>query len=165
MPAAQTKSELLHATTLEFAKLQTLLSSLDPALVDREDAEGWTIRDVIAHRAHWADLFLHWHAEGLAGGEVQTPAPGYKWNQLKTYNAMVRAQASGRDWTQVQADLVAAQGRLRAYLEAANEAELYTKHLYPWMNDWTLARWAEAAGASHYRSALKTIRKMVRDLS
>jgi hypothetical protein len=50
-----------------------------------------------------------------------------------------------------------------AYLEAADDADLYTKHLYSWMNDWSLGRWAEAAGASHYRSAAKTIRKMLRE--
>lgn len=163
MPAAQNHAELLTVTKLEFAKLQTLLAGVDPGRVDRPDADGWTIREVIAHRAHWVVLFLQWRAAALAGHDVQTPAPGYKWTQLTAYNALVREQAAERDWAQVNADLSAAHARLLACLEAADDAELYTKHLYPWMNDWTLGRWAEAAGASHYRSAAKTIRKMLRE--
>ena len=95
MPAARSRDELIQVTTRDYAKLQKLLETVDVALVERVDADGWSIRDVIAHRAHWADLFLHWHAEAVAGRAVQTSADGYKWSQLKDYNVMILAQSAG----------------------------------------------------------------------
>jgi len=162
MPAATSKADLHATCTKDYAKLRALIDPLKATEAGQKDADGWSIRDVIAHRAHWAGLFLTWQADSAAGLPVQTPAPGYKWNQLKAYNAVVLAQTATRDWAQVREDLDAAQTRLMAYIDRASDADLYTAHLYSWMNDWTLGRWAEAAGASHYRSAAKTIRKMLR---
>ena len=62
MPAARSRDELIQVTTRDYAKLQKLLEAVDTAFVERADADGWSIRDVIAHRAHWAELFLHWRA-------------------------------------------------------------------------------------------------------
>lgn len=165
MPAATTKHALLEVCEAEYEKLRKLIDPLGDDLAVLRDAEGWSIRDVILHRAHWAGLFVHWRMQGEAGMAVQTPAPGYKWNQLKTYNTMVRAQTESRDWEGAKNDLALAHARLMENLCASTQEELYTKGLFPWMNSWTLGRWAEANGASHYRSASKFIRKRLRELS
>ena len=68
-----------------------------------EDADATSIKHVVGHRAHWIELFLGWYADGLAGGTVEIPAPGYKWNQLKAYNAMVRKQQADLNWRDVAA--------------------------------------------------------------
>ena len=164
MPASN-RTELLAVTEKEYAKLLKTLGGLDADLVVRPGpGDDGSIKDTLAHRAHWLRLFLGWYGDGKAGKAVQTPAPGYKWNQLKEYNAKVREESRSKSWKEVVAELKRAHGDLLKLLNDLDDAELYTTHLYPWTNDWTLGRWAEASGASHYRSANKHIRKIVRDL-
>ncbi len=164
MPAAKTRDELLFILQKEYDKLMKTLADVDAdiaVLASKDDAT--TIKDTIAHRTHWIGLYLGWYGDGKAGKDVQTPAKGYKWNQLKEYNAKVRTASQPVPWKDILTAFEAAHEKLTAMLTALDNAALYTKHLYPWMNNWTLGRWAESAGPSHYRSAHKYIRKILRE--
>ncbi|MEO0689307.1 MAG: ClbS/DfsB family four-helix bundle protein [Pseudomonadota bacterium] len=164
MPAATSKAELLAVHDKEFDKLTRLIATLDAsAALWATEKDDTRIKDVLAHRAHWIGLFFTWVEDGEKGEDVQTPAPGYKWNQLKSYNAMVRETYAKLAWEDVQANLEERAHSLRAFIEATDETRLYTPHLYPWMNDWTLGRWAEASGPSAFRSAARYIRKANRE--
>jgi hypothetical protein len=44
-----------------------------------------SIKDVLAHRAHWIGLFFQWLDEGRSS--AQMPDHGVKWSELKPYNA------------------------------------------------------------------------------
>lgn len=93
--AANDKDELRAVTEKEFAKLIKLLDGLDDRLADQLSAEDdVSIKQVIGHRVHWMDMFFGWYEDGKAGKEVEVPAPGYKWNQLKPYNAKVYEAAA-----------------------------------------------------------------------
>ncbi|MBY5933792.1 ClbS/DfsB family four-helix bundle protein [Tateyamaria omphalii] len=163
MPAAQNKADLAAITTKEFEKLNTLLD-LIPADRAMEPVEDDTsIKDVIGHRAHWIDLFFGWYEDGQAGRAVFFPAEGYKWNDLKRYNADLRARQADLDWPGAVALLRNNHKRLRAFIETRSEAELYDGPLKGSNNKWRLGRWVEATGPSHYRSASKFIRKAVRE--
>ena len=163
MPAATNKADLIAVTIKDFEKLDKLLSGLDAekaTWIYPED--GLSIRDVIAHRAHWIGLYLSWYEDGLAGLDVQTPAPGYKWNQLKAYNGRIYDIAKRYSWDEILTCFRTRHQSLLDHIEGLDDAALYTKHLHPWMNDWPLGRWAEASGASHYRSAAKYARKIIK---
>ena len=108
MPAATSKADLLAVTSREWAKLETLMASVPPDIAELPDADGWSIRDVLVHRAHWIDLFLGWQTAAEAGAQVHMPAKGYKWSELKPYNAEVRERA------QVMAATAAARHRSEA---------------------------------------------------
>lgn len=164
MPA-ETKDELIAIFNKEFSKLDALLQDLDTQTALVKDADDTSIKDVIAHRAHWIDLFLGWYHDGQAGKTVQFPAPGYKWNDLKRYNADLRAAQSGLDWPAAKALLHDRKDRLLGFLEDASNDALYGGPMTGANNDWTPGRWAEAAGPSHFRSASKYIRKRLRDLA
>lgn len=97
--AATSKSELLEITEKEFTKLNTLLDKIDLKTATRKGEENTSLKDVVAHRAHWIDLFLGWYKDGEAGKDVFFPAKGYKWNQLKEYNKKLRAQHAGLNWS------------------------------------------------------------------
>lgn len=86
MPA-HTKAELLSLTEKEFDKLCRLIGPINADIAMKKDEDDTSIKDVIAHRAHWIELFLGWYRDGAAGREVHFPAEGYKWNELKRYNA------------------------------------------------------------------------------
>lgn len=162
MPAATCKADLLSVTELEFTKLSKLLSSVseDLALAKEEDT---SIKDTVAHRAHWIHLFLGWYGDGQAGKEVFFPAKGYKWNDLKRYNAELRRRQAQMTWQEALEALSAAHEALVHLMSRLDDAALYGGPMKGANSAWTTGRWAEAAGPSHYRSAAKYIRKRIRD--
>ena len=161
MPA-QTKTDLITITLKEYDKLTKLIAGLDSRFALRKREEDTSIKDVIAHRAHWIDLFLGWYRDGRQGKVVHFPAEGYKWNDLKRYNAELRRMQSDMEWSEAIDFLSENHKRLMAFLEARSEDELYGRPMKGAKNAWTTGRWAEAAGPSHYRSASKYIRGVIR---
>lgn len=161
MPATD-KAALIEVCEKEFAKLDTMLGTIDATDALIKDEDDTSIKDVVAHRAHWITLFLGWYADGQAGKTVHFPALGYKWNDLKRYNADLRARQSDLDWAAALALLRKNAGLLLAFMQDASEAELYGGPMKGANNKWTPGRWAEAAGPSHYRSATKYIRQRLK---
>ncbi|MBV2358740.1 ClbS/DfsB family four-helix bundle protein [Thalassococcus sp. CAU 1522] len=160
MPAATTKKDLSAITASEFAKFERVLDSVPEALRLKPDpgADDTTLKDIAGHRAHWIALFLDWYARGQAGEPVEMPAPGYKWNELRRFNADLRAAQAGLDWDAARTLLRDNHARLMDFIAARDDAALYGAPMPGGGNAWTPGRWAEAAGASHYRSAAKYIR-------
>jgi len=163
--AATSQAELLAVTDKEFAKFIAVCEGVPEALAMVKDADDTSIKDVVAHRAHWTQLFLGWYHDGLAGKEVHFPAPGYKWNELKRYNAALRAQQAGLEWPAAMALVRGSHAQLRAFIASSDDSILYAGPMKGARNAWTPGRWAEAAGPSHYRSAAKYIRARMRQLS
>lgn len=156
--AATDKAGLLDITGLEWLKLAALIDRIEDDVALAKDADDTSIKDVIAHRAHWIDLFLGWYRDGQAGKDVAFPAPGYKWNELDRYNADLRAAQSGLDWPGAQAMLVDRKVALVNFINGLDDSALYGGPMKGARNAWPPGRWAEAAGASHFRSAAKYIR-------
>ena len=161
MPATS-KSDLITVTEAEFAKLQKALQPVEAAVAMVKDGDDTSIKDVVAHRAHWIALFLGWYADGQTGKAVHFPAEGYKWNELKRYNADLRERQAGLNWAAAKDLLDQRHGELCAFLTDHSDAELYGGPMKGAKNNWTPGRWAEAAGASHYRSATKYVRARLR---
>ena len=164
MPA-QNKSELLTATRTEFDKLAKLIGQVRPDHALVKDEDNTSIKDVIAHRAHWIALFLGWYHDGQAGKQVDFPAKGYKWNELKRYNADLRQAQADLSWHDAVQQLETRKDELVAFIEARSDADLYGGPMKGANNDWRPGRWAEAAGSSHFRSAAKYLRARLKALS
>ena len=160
--AAINKSELIEITQKEFAKLDKLVDSIDAGSAMSKDDDDISIKDVVAHRAHWIDLFRGWYADGMAGKTVFFPAEGYKWNDLKRYNAELRLSQADLGWTGACDMLRAGHEKLLAFINSCSNQDLYGGPMKGANNNWTPGRWAEAAGPSHYRSAAKYIRSRLK---
>jgi hypothetical protein len=160
--AAKSKSELLSIAQKEFEKLGKLIDSIDANTAMKKGDEDTSIKDVVAHRAHWIELFLGWYADGLAGKIVYFPAEGYKWNDLKRYNCDLRKRQSNLNWPEAVALLRANYTKLTDFIQGCPEAELYGGPMKGANNAWTPGRWAEAAGPSHFRSASKFLRSSIK---
>lgn len=162
MPAATTKAQLLEIAAKEFDKLSLLLERVGDELAVAKDDDDTSVKDTVAHRAHWIGLFLGWYHDGLAGKKVHFPAEGYKWSELKRYNADLRADQADLGWSEACAKLRDAHAELIDFIEAHSAEDLYAGPMAGANNEWTPGRWAEAAGPSHYRSASKYIRHRLR---
>lgn len=163
--AAKSKTELLETTKREFEKLIALITPLEADGALQKVDEDASIKDVIAHRAQWIDLFLGWYTDGLAGHIVYFPAEGYKWSDLKRYNADLRQAQSNLDWAEAVEMLNANHNKLVAFIKGCGDADLYAWPMKGANNAWKPGRWAEAAGASHFRSASKFVRATLRKLT
>ena len=161
MPAATTKSDLIAVTEMEYGKLTKLLDTIDPATA-MEKIDDVSIKDVIGHRAHWIDLFLGWYHDGQAGIPVHFPAKGYKWNDLTRYNADLRQKQASLGWDDARALLDKKAAALLEFMRDHSDKDLYGSPMKGANNNWTTGRWAEATGPSHYRSAAKYIRSVLR---
>lgn len=164
MPAATNRDDLIAACEREFAKLSGLLDGVTEAEASAPDADGWSIRDVIAHRAHWIALFLRWWSDGRAGREVHMPDAGVGWGDLKTYNAALRDRNAELSHDEARKRLRDGHGALMDLLDRLDDADLYGGPMVGGNGKWTAGRYAEAAGASHYRSAAKFVRGRLRSL-
>jgi hypothetical protein len=162
--AATSREALLAVTEMEFEKLQKVIAKVPDTLALEKDGEDTCLRDILCHRAHWIDLFLGWYRDGLAGKEVHFPAKGYKWNELKTYNAMLREKHANVSWKQAQQGLLEGHEKLTGFIESKADIELYGSPMKGARNNWTPGRWAEAAGPSHYRSAAKYLRQRLKEV-
>ena len=162
MPAATNKTDLISVTEKDWEKLLSALEKVNEELASKK-VDGVSIKDVTGHRAHWIELFLGWYSDGLAGKQVFMPAKGYKWNELNAYNAKLREDQAGFGFDAAKNLLVANHGKMLAFLEGCSDADLYGAPMAGGNGKWTAGRFAEASGASHYRSATKFIRKCLRD--
>ncbi|WP_417804658.1 ClbS/DfsB family four-helix bundle protein [Thalassospira lucentensis] len=164
MPAATNKTDLLAVFDKELAKLRKTLDGVDEAKASLSAPDDdATIKGVIAHRTHWMGMFHGWYENGVAGREVHVPAKGYKWNQLKEYNARLYAKGNQTPWSVLLAGFETACDKLRQFIAAQDEDTLYTSGAHAWTGKWTLGRYAEASGPSHFRSANTYIRKVLRN--
>ena len=64
MAAAHNKSELMKVTAKEWDRIYPLLKDLPEELAVLPDEEGFSIKDVVVHRAHWIGLFLRCYHDG-----------------------------------------------------------------------------------------------------
>lgn len=162
MPAATNATDLTAITKKEYARLRNLIDPIPEAQALQKREDDTSIKDVVGHRAHWIKLFLGWYRDGQAGRVVHFPAPGYKWSQLKDFNAALRDAQIDMGWGASCALLARRHRQLLGLLNGLDDAALYGAPMKGARNDWTTGRWAEAAGASHYRSASKWIRACLR---
>jgi hypothetical protein len=165
MPAATTRDDLIAVTLKEWAKLDALIDTVPEAVARHPFEDHTSIKDVIAHRAHWIGLFFQWLDEGE---QAQMPDHGVKWSELKPYNAGLRETYRPLSWAEARDRLSAAHARLLRWMEDTDEATMYGGPMPGGNGKWTAGRFAEAAGPSHYRSAAKYVRaclRQARDLS
>ena len=160
--AAKNKTELLLSNEQEFAKLEKLIEQISDEQALLKDSNDTSIKDIIAHRAHWIDLFLGWYSDGIMGKEVHFPAKGYKWNELKRYNSVLRNQQQHLRWNEARILLKEKYIELKQFLEGLSNEDLYSGPMKGAKNHWTPGRWAEAAGPSHFRSASKYLRSRLK---
>lgn len=162
MPATS-RTELRQVTEKEFEKLSRLLEGIDANTALAKDEDDTSIKDVVAHRAHWIRLFLGWYEDGRSGKEVFFPAQGYNWSELKRYNRDLRSRQADVTWIEACSMLAEAHHTLSDFMKNRTNRQLYGGPMAGARNNWTTGRWAEAAGPSHYRSATNYIRARLRN--
>lgn len=121
--------------------------------------DGWTIKDLLAHLDEWHRMFLRWHRDGVAGRSPAMPAEGYKWNELRELNRVIREKRKIASWKRVLTAFEGSYAEVLSLAEGLSERQLLSPGHFAWTKKYTVTTYLGANTASHYRFAIKTLKK------
>ena len=163
MPRPTNKNDLINAIQREHAALERLLAPLSEDEMEwTPGAEGWSIKDILAHLHAWAQMYLGWYAAGRQGLSPHLPADGYNWAQLPALNAEIYRTHHQLPLANVLTQYRASHATILAAVQQMDEAELFTPGRYGWTNANALAAYVISVTSSHDVWACKEIRKVLR---
>jgi hypothetical protein len=160
----RSKQVLLDDIRAEHDSLCALLHQIPKARWREHGVWGddWTVCDLVAHLAEWQRMFLAWHEAGLKGTAPQMPAPGYKWSEMPRLNRAIWRKHRSRAPAAVRADFDQGYRRILRVGEGLLPAQLLVPGHFPWTGRHGLVTYLGANTASHYRFAIKAIKRWLR---
>jgi hypothetical protein len=162
VPIPKTRVELIELVTTSFAKLQTELDQVGPALAETPCVDDWSVKDLLAVRAWWTESVLEWIEAGRRGESPVTPRPGYKWNETPRLNAWVVREARNQSYRKVRGRLERGEKRVLATIRTLDDRELLEVGVFNWAGKWPIARWISLNTARQYTTARTLIRRALR---
>lgn len=160
MPRPVDKSQLLLEAQQEKEKLFNYLSGLTREQKIQSGIVGeWSVKDMLAHLHEWHLLVLGWLSATKRGDIPAIPADGYNWAALPALNKMFFERNRNVTLEEMEASFLKSYQAVLDEINKLNDDDLCTQGLYPWMNKNTLAAYFNSCTTSHYRWALKEIRK------
>lgn len=160
-----TRDALLDEIDREYATLKALIDNVPRREMSDStvNSGSWSLKDVLAHIADWAERCETWCDAGLRGEVPTPPGPGYKWNETPRLNHDIYQKRKGHSLTRVLRDFYAGHDALVRRAKSMDEADLCEPHRFEWCGPtWSVAKHIRANTASHYRWATKHFRKWLR---
>ncbi len=158
------KEDLVESIEEEYHNLRRLLDTI-PASRHKEPGvwgDGWTIDDLVSHLSEWHRLFLGWYRAGLAGETPDMPARGYRWNETPRLNLDIWRKHDGRPTKEVWSEFEASHVEVLQLARRASSEELLSSGYFPWTGKNSLATYLAPNTASHYRFAVKVVKRWLR---
>ena len=122
-----------------------------------------TPQEIIAYQLGWMKLLLSWDSNELAGKEVVTPSPGYKWNQLGGLYQSFYDQYRDESLSQLIKLFVSAVDELIQWLSGFSEEELFRPGGRKWAastpSNWPIWKWTHINTVAPFKSFRSKIRK------
>jgi hypothetical protein len=125
--------------------------------------DSWTVTDLVAHLAEWQLMFLTWYEDGLRGVTPKMPSQGYKWNETPKLNRAIWAKHRFRTAEAIRAEFDAGFIRILEIVETLSPDQLLDPGHFRWTGKNSLATYLAPNTASHYRFALKMIKRWLND--
>lgn len=159
-----TKQALIDDITTEHDRLCDLLGAIpeqqwiDPGVW----GDDWTLVDLVAHLAEWQSMFLTWYHTGLERGDPAMPAPGYKWNETPALNRAIREKHRLRSADDVYSDFEQGYQKIMKLARESSAGQLLQSGYYDWTGVYPLTTYLGPNTSSHYRFAIKVIKRWLR---
>jgi hypothetical protein len=158
MTAISSRRYLRAEIDEEHGRLLALIDRVPPSLwkSSRVNAAGWSLKDVLAHVADWAEQCDGWCALGDTLKDMTPPAAGFKWSETRELNHAIYLKRRRHALARVLRDFNAAHEALRSRAITMPEADLLSVGRFAWCGKaWSVAKHIRANTAAHDRWASK----------
>ena len=122
-----------------------------------------TPREMIAYQLGWMGLIRGWDSDELAGKEVITPAPGYKWNQMGAIYEGFYATYNTQSLSELNQLYKEAVSSLIDWLQGFSADELFQPGGRKWAqstpSNWPIWKWVHINTAAPFKTFRSKIRK------
>ena len=124
--------------------------------------DGWSVKDLVAHLTAWHGLFLRWYEEGQAGKKPEIPAPGYKYSEIGKLNRAIWREHREESVQAVMEGFESSYVRVLKLARSLSEPQLIEAGHFAWTGKNGLKTYLGANTASHYRFAVKVLKRWSR---
>jgi hypothetical protein len=149
---------------MEHDRLSALLREIPESRYRERGVWGddWTLCDLISHLAEWQHMFLRWYNEGLKSGKPEMPAAGYKWNEIPRLNRAIWAKHRLRSYREARADFESGYRKILNLVKKLSPQSLLSPGYFVWTGSYPLTTYLGPNTASHYRFAIKVVKRWQR---
>jgi|GEM_PF-6795928 len=165
MPLISSRRELIAEIDTENAKLLSLIDRVprEAWITSSVNSAGWSLKDVLAHVADWAQRCEKWCALGDSLDAMTPPARGFKWTETRELNHAIYLKRRSHTLARVLKDYRAAHEALRLRAMTMPEADLLSIGRFAWCGKaWSVAKHIRANTAVHDRWAAKHFNAVVK---
>jgi hypothetical protein len=161
----ESKQALMNDIRTEHDALCARLAGISTARWDEPGVwgDGWTLSDLVAHLAEWQHMLLGWYQDGLRGALPDMPAPGFKWSQTPQLNRAIWEKHRSRSQATVRADFDSGYAQIVHIVEGLSPQQLLEAGHFEWTGKHPLTTYLAPNTASHYRFAIKAIKRWQKD--
>ena len=117
------------------------------------------LKQILAHLYAWHRLFLTWYASG-PDGQPALPAPGFNWRQTPDLNRKLDLEMESIGMESIRRRLKRSHGRVMKTVHGLTEKQLMEPGHFDWTGKNPIASYIVPNTASHYRWAIKKIKKL-----
>lgn len=158
------KQQFLDDIQGAHASLMKLLHTLPLSRYEEPGVWGdsWTVKDLIAHLTEWQRMLFRWVEEGNAGKKPVIPAPGYKYREMPALNRAIQREHCNDDVHAVVRAFEASHQKVLRLVRGLSEAELLEPGKFEWTGKNPLTTYIGPNTCSHYRFAIKVLKRYLR---
>jgi hypothetical protein len=124
--------------------------------------DEWNVRDLVAHLFEWHQLFLGWFETGQQGMVPAIPARGFAYRELPRLNRDIQQRYGNHDPVDMRRQLDASHQQVFALADRLTQAQLLRPGHFAWTRKNALVTYLGANTSSHYRFAIKVLRRWLR---
>ena len=116
------------------------------------------LKQILSHLYGWHRLLEDWFRIGKTG-TPDLPATGFKWNQTVALNKKLDDQHKDLGLASVRRRLKLSHGRIMKLVESLSEQQFNSPGQFAWTNKNALSSYIVPNTFSHYRWAIKKIKR------
>ncbi len=160
----ESKSHLLDSIHESWNELLHLVNQLNPLEKETrtqlpKSMRAESAKDVLAHLHGWHKLFFQW-CNTPESKVAQLPAPGFKWNETPKLNQEIFDHWKDTEFKSICIRLKRSHNKIVGFTESLIEKALMSPGVFPWTGRLTLAKYIAPNTTSHYRWAIKKIKRL-----
>jgi hypothetical protein len=158
----KTKNNVISKVITDRRRLEQNLANLSPDEMVQPGVVGeWSVKDLLAHLAHWEELHMGWIEASRRGESIEVPGYDSTWKDLDPLNQMIYAKHSQESLESVLAYFRATHQAFMEQLEALTDEELFTPGFFAFTGQGRLEGWY-GAFAAHDRWGKTELRQWMK---